>query len=758
MRSRPCLHLFPLLVLLTAGVGTGALPPLSPRLEVVPPPVLSALEPNPVRILVESPGGGGGLLALEARDGEGRRAALGQRPVVLPPGLTVVEWELPPEALALFPVPRDITLKALLRFESGPDTEAEGEATLLLSAEAAGGGWSVLFSSHPLLVYTQRSSTLPLAVFNPQASPRQGEIRVKFLDGRKRKAVGAGSLRLRLEPGWNAVAFPVAASVTAEALARGDLQAKAVLRVGGIFRARDFAPLDYDLAASATASPSAGRAPLAVDFEGSASGGTPPYSLAWDFGDGSGAAGPSASHTYGQGGAFTAVLTVTDGQGGQVQTSRVVAVEDPLLTVSCGAEPASGPFPLTVAFTASASGGTGLYDFAWAFGDGTTSLEREPVHTFAAAGTYDATLTVLSGTQRETCTRRITAVPPSFTITATAGPGGLVSPAGPVVVPWGGRATFGFLPQVGHALSEVLVDGASVGPVPYYTFEDVRADHTIHGVFAEAHYTVTATAGPGGAVSPSGAVQVPAGTSLEVQILPAPRFRILDVLVDGVSVGPVSSYLFSGPSDHTLEALFQRTAYLVTATATIGGVLEPSGEIPVPVGESLTFTWSPDLGYHLADLLVDGVSVGTPPSYTFTNVQADHTVEARFARNTYTIYTTFTPGGTVLPNGNVTVFEGEDRTFTITPNPGFVTKEVVVDGVSIGPSRSHTFLAVDRDHYFHVVFEATTPRSYRITTLAGPGGSLFPSGLVLVGEGSDITFTVTPDSGHHTTDVLVDGT
>src|SRR6516162_5790024 len=67
------------------------------------------------------------------------------------------------------------------------------------------------------------------------------------------------------------------------------------------------------LAATTSASPTTGNAPLSVSFAGSASGGTAPYSYSWAFGDGSTSTSQSPSHTYGAAGTYTATLTVTDG-------------------------------------------------------------------------------------------------------------------------------------------------------------------------------------------------------------------------------------------------------------------------------------------------------------------------------------------------------------------------------------------------------------------------------------------------------------
>ncbi len=744
------------LLLLTAvpPAVSASLPPL--RMEVIPPPALSPAAPEAVRILLESSSGETVRLVLRAEEEGGPAVSLGSRTLTLPGGVQVVEWPMDPSSLAAFPLPTDLTLRAEARLSTGEAVEAEAETTLTFAPETRA-GWGLFFSARPLLVYTGGPSSVALAVNNPSGESRRGEIRLTFLDERKRKRTAAGRWTLTFPPGWSEAVLSVPPSVTARAASRGNVQAKAALRVGGVLKARDFAPLDYDLALSAAATPGDGEAPLEVHFSAAASGGTAPYEYRWTFGDGEEASGAEVDHRYLWPGTYEAVATVTDALGGRLTVPRLLAVRPSPLTVSCEAAPYEGPAPLTVSFSASASGGYGVYDYAWSFGDGGTSLERAPTHTYAAPGTYTATVTVLSGALRESCSRTVTAALPVHAVHASAGPGGSVSPSGTVSVPQGGSLTIAITPDPGFHVADVLVDGVSAGALSSYTFSDVQADHTLEARFAQTTYTVTTSAGPGGSVSPAGTVVLPVTETLEVRIQPAARFRIFDVQVDGVSRGAVGSVLLAGPEDHTVAAFFERTHHLVTATAGSGGRLTPSGEVEVPVGGLQTFQWTADPGFHLEALLVDGVSVGTPPGYTFEDVRADHTLEARFARNTFTIYATFTAGGTVLPNGNVTVFEGEDQTFTITPNPGFVTKEVVVDGVSIAPSRSHTFLAVDRDHYFHVVFEATTPRSHQITTLAGPGGSISPSGLVLVGEGSDITFTVTPDPGHHTTDVLVDG-
>ena len=71
---------------------------------------------------------------------------------------------------------------------------------------------------------------------------------------------------------------------------------------------------------------------------------------------------------------------------------------------------------------------------------------------------------------------------------------------------------------------------------------------------------------------------------------------------------------------------------VITATADEHGKIAPTGDVAVPKGESKTFTITPDSGYHIKDVLVDGKSVGAVSTYTFENVMDNHTIHATFAR------------------------------------------------------------------------------------------------------------------------------
>jgi chitodextrinase len=79
---------------------------------------------------------------------------------------------------------------------------------------------------------------------------------------------------------------------------------------------------------------------------------------------------------------------------GEGPRSNEVSASPSTIALTISANPTSGIAPLAVAFASAASGGVAPYAYSWAFGDGATSSEANPTHTYAAAGIYTATLTV----------------------------------------------------------------------------------------------------------------------------------------------------------------------------------------------------------------------------------------------------------------------------------------------------------------------------------------------------------------------------
>ena len=223
----------------------------------------------------------------------------------------------------------------------------------------------------------------------------------------------------------------------------------------------------------------------------------------------------------------------------------------------------------------------------------------------------------------------------TYTIDASAGANGSITPFGSVAVSAGGNQNFTIGPNSGYHVDDVIVDGASIGAVSSHSFNSVSGNHTIEARFAadENSNEITASAGSGGSISPSGTVAVSHGGSQNFTITPASGYQIADVRVDGVSVGTASTYTFNNVfSDYTISAFFAPVfvTYTITASAGSNGGISPSGVIPVEQGTNQSFAFAPAPGYRVADVQVNQVSLGAVSSYTFTNVQADQTITLSF--------------------------------------------------------------------------------------------------------------------------------
>ena len=176
-------------------------------------------------------------------------------------------------------------------------------------------------------------------------------------------------------------------------------------------------------------------------------------------------------------------------------------------------------------------------------------------------------------------------------------------------------------------------------------YADMKADAILADLFQDVRY-IDASANNGGVISPEGRTNLTSGDSMTYSITPFSGYHISDVTVDGQSVGAVDSYTFDNVTDnHTIAVTFARDSggnsgggsddsdptYAIRASAGNGGSISPKGTVRVEKGDSKTYTITADKGYAIADVTVNGKSVGAVDSYTFKNVTSDQTIRATFA-------------------------------------------------------------------------------------------------------------------------------
>jgi len=137
-----------------------------------------------------------------------------------------------------------------------------------------------------------------------------------------------------------------------------------------------------------TATPTAGLAPLTVQFTDTSTGS--PTSWLWDFGDGNTSTAQNPQHTYTAPGLYTVTLTATNEYGSDTETKTDYITVYAPVTAQFMADVTYGALPLTVQFTDASSGSP--TSWTWDFGDGNTSTDQNPEHTYTSTGTYTVKL------------------------------------------------------------------------------------------------------------------------------------------------------------------------------------------------------------------------------------------------------------------------------------------------------------------------------------------------------------------------------
>ena len=142
-----------------------------------------------------------------------------------------------------------------------------------------------------------------------------------------------------------------------------------------------------------TATPTAGEAPLTVNFTDQST--NSPISWAWDFNNDevTDSTLQNSTHTYSTSGTYTVKLTVANAGGSNSSTKTdYITVNTPVIPVSnFTATPTSGDAPLTVQFTDTSANTPSSW--LWDFGDGISSTEQNPIHNYTAGRKYTVKLT-----------------------------------------------------------------------------------------------------------------------------------------------------------------------------------------------------------------------------------------------------------------------------------------------------------------------------------------------------------------------------
>ena len=229
----------------------------------------------------------------------------------------------------------------------------------------------------------------------------------------------------------------------------------------------------------------------------------------------------------------------------------------------------------------------------------------------------------------------------NFAIMATASEGGIINPNGIVTVPNGGNQLFYFAPNTGYYLVRVLVDGisdsASVNS-GIYLFKDVSAHSTIVAHFEKKTYNVSFQSIPGTFVTPVDESTSPVeyGGNYKFTVDLEENYTQSNIIVraNGVVVIPTENvYTINNISIDQIITIsgVNLNKYEIIAQAFAGGVINPAGIFAVDHGDSKTFEITSNTGYKINDVVVNGESIGVVESYTFNNIETNHSIKVYFS-------------------------------------------------------------------------------------------------------------------------------
>ena len=236
-----------------------------------------------------------------------------------------------------------------------------------------------------------------------------------------------------------------------------------------------------------------------------------------------------------------------------------------------------------------------------------------------------------------------------------------------------------------------------------------------NSVITPTTYTVTVgNDGNGtGTASPSTAA---AGTTITLTATPNKgyHFKEWQVISGGVTIK--DDKFLMPDSNVEVRAIFEKdapapTEYTITYDLA-GGTAEGNPDtytietrtftLKNPTKSGYTFTGWSGTGLDGENNMTVTIPTGSTGNRTYTAHWRYN--GSGHSYSYYTIKATAGAGGSISPSGNVSVREGRDQTFTITPDKGYAVANVKIDGKSIGAVKSYTFENVSRTHTIEVIF------------------------------------------------------
>jgi hypothetical protein len=356
----------------------------------------------------------------------------------------------------------------------------------------------------------------------------------------------------------------------------------------------------------------------------------------------------------------------------------------------------------------------------------------------------------------------VTFAPETYTITTNAYGQGTVSDG--VTITFDPENPFDYeftaTPAEGYYVSAVFInneaqDLTDVEGEYTTTIENVADNYVINAHFSIYTYTMTAEAGEGGSITPDGIQTVNYGSEMQYDIVANTGWYISSIDVDGDVTEytqdddlTVWNVAFLGINDnHNVSATFEQYVYTITATASENGTVDGAEAITynVTYGENRTVNFLPDANYHIADVVVDGVSVGAVDYYEFINVMEDHTVNVVFEATMYTLTATSNIAACTITPEVTTVQAGENVEYSLTVANGYHLVNVIANNEEVTvTNNAFTISDVQSDYTIYANFAQNNVT----VTVNQPDHATITPGTMTYAYGATPTYIIVPEVGY----------
>ena len=367
----------------------------------------------------------------------------------------------------------------------------------------------------------------------------------------------------------------------------------------------------------------------------------------------------------------------------------------------------------------------------------------------------------------------------------------------------GTNVSLSITPAMGFELTSLQVNGNEVKTAIIdgkYTISELSENTTVKATFSKRIFTLSIEAVGNGTVAfktdiISNTIQnftVEYGTTATVTITPGNGYQMASIILNGTNVtANIINGTFTIPEisgNNTLRVTFETipvTTFSLTIQSSIGGGVSYNGAnvyattriFSVNEGASVTFGITPDMGYELERLSVNGSDVTQGVignNYIVDNISQNTTVEAQFKKKTFSLYVSSVGNGMVVYGSSV--ISNEAMSFSveynasvplvIIPSDGQMLASFIVNGEDVTAAVTnniYTIANITSTQTVNVVFEQIPAKTYTLNLEVSGGGTVTYSGVAIshasrnftVNEGSSTTLIIQNNVGYRLKSLLV---